>query len=441
MSLFCVLHWIKTGCDVTKMITNALSDYRQDYINNEDYTYCRLIEGEDVIFRISSWQLGLEIAQSDGWNWVPVYDDPYMIVFGENRKFSESPYVEWYRRDDKSVSHEVWLHFRRTVPEDIQEIVGKQFRYSQVHLLKALRHCPELLVMARSCPALFWLLVEKNCDVNVLDSWEFFRLVRSKRKEILRRLGYVGTQSAVKLLSKIEIDCFEDEDLFRLKDVISSEQKVALLRHFRALSKMHLFAAANHSDLLHYTFVRNELSRSDISLVRFKDIVSLCEDTRNMAAMLQKEHLEDFFKTIRHPQQLRMCHDSFAEKLHNTKVNVRLLNNLLATYGKETFPSPPAGSLGNDSLKPICTLPELVQEAEEMENCLHSWAQRIYEGKAFCFQILKPERGTIGIDLTTGVPHIMEIRLKRNQSPSPATIHAVEGWFESMRKIASNKGN
>ena len=422
------------------MKTNNISHRMQEYIDDEDYTYCRLIEGKNELFRLSSWELGLEISRSDGWNWNPIYDDPYMVVFGDNRKLSDSPYVSWYRRD-MSVSHDVWLHFRRTVPEEVQKIVGQQFRYSQIHLLKALRHCPELIGMVRSCPALFWLIVEQNSDVNILNSWNFTRLVRSKRKEILKRLGYVGSKSAVKLLSKIEIDCFKDEDLFHLKDIIGSEEKISLLRHYEELSTTHLYAAANHPDLLKYTFIRKALSRKDISLTAFKHLASLSEDTRNMAEMLQKEHVDDFFKTISNPQQLERCHDSFAIELHNAEISVRLLEELVQKYGKETFPKLPVGSLGSETLQPICSLTALTQEAEEMENCLLSWAHRIYEGRAFCYQILKPERGTVGIDLTTGVPQIAEIRLKKNGTPSPATVHAVEEWLESMKEAQSDKGS
>ena len=423
------------------MSNYAITEIEQEYSDNEDYTYCRLIEGGGKIFRLSSWELGLEIAKRVGWDWITVYDDPYMVVFGDDRKFSDSPYVEWYMRGDKSVSHDVWLHFKRTVPEEIQEIVGLQFRYSQLHLVKALRHCPELIGLARSCPPLFWLIVEKNSDIAVLESWEFHRLVRSPRMEILRQLSYVGTKSAVKLLAKIKIDNFGDEDLFHLKDIISSEEKISLLRHYRVLSKTHLFAAACYPKLLEYTFIRKELSRLDISLTAFKHLASLSEDTRNMAEMLQKEHVDDFFKTISNPQQLERCHDSFAIELHNMEISVRLLEELVQKYGKESFPLPPKGSIGNDSLQPICSLTALTHEAEEMENCLLSWAHRIYEGRAFCYQILKPERGTVGIDLTTGVPQIAEIRLKKNGTPSPATVHAVEEWLESMKEAQSDKGS
>ena len=411
----------------------------QEYSDNEDYTYCRLIEGKDEMFRLSSWELGLEIAKSDGWNWIPGYDYSYLVVLGDNRKLSDSPYVEWYMRGKISVSHEVLLHFSRTVPQEVQEVVGLNFCYSQIQLVKALRYCPELISLARSCPALFWLIVEKNSDVNILNSWNFTRLVRSKREEILGQLGYVGSKSAVKLLSKIKVGCFRDDDLFHLKDIMYSEEKIFLLRHYGELSRTHLYAAANHPDLLKYTFIRNELSRRNISLASFKNLASLCKDTCNMADMLGKEHIEDFLKTIKCPQQLESRHDSFARELHNTERNVELLTNLRQTYGKETFPQPPAGSLGGETLKPINSLTELTRLAEEFENCLLTWAPRIYEGEAFCFQILKPEKGIVGVDLTTGVPQITEIRLKRNQRPSPATVRAVEECLESMKEAQSGK--
>ena len=374
----------------------------------------------------------MEIAEKRGWDWVPIYDNPNMVVFGDNRKFTNSPYAEWYDTRDRSVSHDVWLHFKRTVPEEIQEVVGRQFRYSQIQLVKALRHCPELIYLARSCPPLFWLIVEKNSDVNILNSWNFTRLVRSPRPEILSRLGYIGTKSAIKLLSKIEIDYFRDEDLFHLKDIMISEEKISLLRHYKVLSKTHLFAAANYPRLLKYTFVRNELSRNDLSLSAFKQLASLCDDTCNMAQILRWGNIEDFLNSIRSPQQLERRHDDLVMALHNEQVNTGLLKDLLQIYGNDAFPPPPVP--GGDAIQPITSLHELAREGLEMQNCILTYAHRIFENRFFCYKILKPERATLGLEFSQGTPVIADARLKKNSKPSHATFRVVEEWLDMMQK-------
>jgi len=403
----------------------------------DNYTYCSLVEGSRQIFRLSSWELGLEIAQNLGGDWGPVYDDPYMIVLGDNRKFTDSPYVDRYARDNTSVSHEVWLHFRRTVPEEIQEIIGNSFRYSQIQLLKAIRFCPELIELARSCLPLFWLVVEKNSDVNVLNSWEFVRLLRLKRKEILRRLGYVGTKAAVRLLSKIKVDCFRDEDLFSLKDVMCSAEKISILRHFEVIAKAHLFAAAHYPEMLGYSFVRNELKRKNTSPAAFNHLVSLYKDTCNMAGILHKENMDVFFNTIKSFQELIRRHDALAEEINVNGRNTSIFKKLLDSYGQETFP--PAPIPGSQTIQPICSLPELAREGQEMQNCILTYGRHIYEGSFFCYKILKPERGTVGLDLTQGIPRIVEIQLKKNNKPSPATVWAVEEWLQFMQNAQSGR--
>jgi hypothetical protein len=409
------------------------------YSDCDDYTYCPLIEGSRQMFRLSSWELGLEIAKQVGEIWSPIHDDPYMIVLGENRKFTDSPYIKSYDRDTMSVSHEVWLHFRRTVPKAVQEIIGPHFKYSQIQLLKAIRFCPELMELARSCLPLFWLVVEKNSDVNVLSSWDFVRLLRLRRKEILARLGNVGTESSVRLMSKMKMDCFSDEDFFNLKDVMRSAEKIFLLRHFKVIAKAHLFAAAHHPELLGYSFVRNELMRKNTSTGAINHLVSLYKDTCNMADTLHKENMVDFFNTIKSFQKLKRRHDALAEEMNVNGRNTSIFEKLLDTYGQERFP--PAPIPGSQTIQPICSLPELAREGQEMQNCILTYGRHIYEGSFFCYKILKPERGTVGLDLTQGIPRIVEIQLKKNNTPSPATVLAVEEWLQFMQKALSELEN
>ncbi len=427
--------------------------------NDDDYTYCPLVEGGEKRFRLSSWELGLEIAEFSAGDWLPVYDDPYMIVLGENRKFTDSPYFTWHSGWNVSVAHEVWLHFRKTVPGKIQKIV-ERFRYSQLHLLKALRFCPDLLDLARSCLPLFWLIVEKNSDINVLKSSAFAELLRLKRRLILERLGYVGTGSAVRLLAKIAMPCFRDEDLFHLKGIMRSEAKIASLRHFQLISRVHLHAGENYPELLKYTFVHNELKRREASLSSFRSLVALYQDTCNMArekagyerflnygALYEdtdpggvresEKRMEDFLHTITGPGQLQRFHDELVTEMNMAEMNAGFMETLLDSHGGETFPPPPVP--GSPAIRPIRSLPGLAREGREMKNCILSYGQRIYEGCFFPYRILEPERGTVGLDLTKNGPKIAEIRLKNNALPSPATIRAVKEWLDFMNQAETGK--
>lgn len=408
---------------------NEVSTDILTYSDCDDYTYCPLIEGSRQMFRLSSWELGLEIARQVGEDWLPKYDDSYMIVLRGNSKFTSLRFA----RDDGgeySVSNDVLRHFEATVPKEIQKIVGDHFQYSQIQLLKAIRYCPELMELARCCLPLFWLVVEKNSHVNVLGSWAFARLLTLKRKEILDRLGYVGTQSSVRLLSKIQIDRFTDEDLFSLKDVMSSAEKISLLRHFKEIGEAHLFVASHYPKLLKYTFIRNELERKDIVVETIKRIALLCEDICNMAEMLPNGNIEAFFRTIKYSAQLDRCHDALVSEMHVAERNSSFLKNMLDTYSKEKFPPPPVN--GTPSIQPIFSLSELAREGEEMQNCVLTYAHHIYESRFFCYKILEPERGTIGLDLTKGKPTIAEIKLKKNITPSELTVCAVKEWLEVM---------
>jgi len=153
---------------------------------DEEYTYCRLFEGQDRTVRLSSWENGAEIAELIDGEWVP-HDDSYMIVLGEDRKFTDSPYVDRYQRISVSVSNDVWVHFRNTVPEEIQNI-AERFRYSQLHILKALRYYPELIELAQSCLLLFWLVV-LYANVNNHNGIKLGNFIRQKGGKFLHVLA------------------------------------------------------------------------------------------------------------------------------------------------------------------------------------------------------------------------------------------------------------
>ena len=151
-----------------------------------------------------------------------------------------------------------------------------------------------------------------------------------------------------------------------------------------------------------------------------------------MAELLRKENMEDFFSKIKQHRQLERRHDAFVAEIHNSDVDALLIKKLLDLYGKETFPSPPVP--GSEVIQPILTLPELAREGKEMQNCILTYGQQIYERSFYCYRILKPERGSIGLDMTKGSPSIAEMQLKKNNPPTPATVRAVEEWLLEFKK-------
>ncbi|MFH2124115.1 MAG: PcfJ domain-containing protein [Pseudomonadota bacterium] len=397
---------------------------------DEGYTYCRLFEGRDHMVRLSSWENGAAIAEFIDGEWVP-HDDSYMIVLGEDRKFTDNPYVDRYQRNSISVSHEVWVHFKNTVPEEIQKIV-ERFRYSQLQILKALRYCPELIELAQSCLLLFWLIVQ-YAKANNHIGIKLCSLIRQKRRKILTCLGFGNseTSSAVRFLSKINIPLLIDEDLFCITDILRSEEKLMMLRHYELITKTHLMAVSDYSHLLKYGFIRSELSQ-DISPGTFKRLADLFNDTCNIGEILQKGNLEDFFRNCRSGWHLERFHDSLVEEMDKEEIHNELTKRLAVKYGNIIFPPPPV--LGNKHIRPILSLASLKNEGKILEHCIFSFAEEIFKKKCFCYKILNPERGTLLINLKNGTPVIGAIHLKKNNPPSPETIKSVNEWLEIFMK-------
>ncbi len=380
--------------------------------------------------RLSSWEQGAAIAEFIDGEWVP-QDDSYMIILGEDRKFSDSPYIAWYERKSVSVSHEVWVHFKNTVPEEIKIIV-ERFHYSQLQILKALRNCPELIDLAQSCLILFWLIVQ-YADVKNYNGINLRSLIRQKRKKILTCLGFGNseTSSAVRFLSKIHIPLLIDEDLFCITDILRSEERLKMLRHYEPITRAHLMAISEYSHLLRYSFVRSELSR-DISPGELKRLANLFNDTCKIGEILQKGNLEDVFRNCRSGWQLERFHDSLVEEMDKENIHNELTERFAAKYGDIFFPPPPVP--GNEQIRPILSLPSLKNEGKILEHCIFSFAEEIFKKQCFCYKILNPERGTLLIDLKNGRPVIGAIQLRKNKPPAVGTIKSVSEWLEIFMK-------
>jgi hypothetical protein len=85
---------------------------------------------------------------------------------------------------------------------------------------------------------------------------------------------------------------------------------------------------------------------------------------------------------------------------------------------------------GSDTIVPITTHDELIEEGRAQHNCAATYAQDIADGAMYIYRVLKPERCTLSIKKgKDGLWSLDQLKLACNASPQQATHQHVEDWM------------
>lgn len=100
-------------------------------------------------------------------------------------------------------------------------------------------------------------------------------------------------------------------------------------------------------------------------------------------------------------------------------------------FGSVFFPDPPLP--GNQSIVPIRSVDQLIEEGSVMNNCVASYAHEVMTGESFIYRVLHPQRCTLSVEKSaSGRMKIEEMKLFNNQVPDKATYAAVKEWIRDM---------
>ena len=98
------------------------------------------------------------------------------------------------------------------------------------------------------------------------------------------------------------------------------------------------------------------------------------------------------------------------------------------------FPAPPFP--GSPTIVPIRSVPELVREGEEQENCVAGYAHAVLQGRCFLYRVLAPERATLSLVNDGQQWRLGELALKQNGMSCGTTGQAVENWLQASSMCA-----
>jgi hypothetical protein len=155
----------------------------------------------------------------------------------------------------------------------------------------------------------------------------------------------------------------------------------------------------------------------------------LLEDTIRVGTELEIGNIEETAKNCQGSYQLRRLHDRLT--LRHLNMTVRWRSSRSDNEFLQ-FPSPPLP--GTKDILPIRTHQALLEEGEYMKHCVGSYASMVSLGKQYVYRVLRPERGTVSIEIGSDDFLIDQFKLKGNAEPSEHSWRLVKRWLESAKK-------
>lgn len=309
-------------------------------------------------------------------------------------------YWDWHR---KAVVRE-WKEkhsqadFYDQIPPEIRRAL-LQYSSRRWHLLNLFARVPGAFDLHVSNPALCFALAS---------NWVFHKpavqqpmraarsLVRRKQKHLLGWLGFPATDSARKVLQKINPAAVSVESLLYLRDTLQDPERAKILCHLPRLNAGVLRLVNDIRIMPRLTYRLLEDVSQNFQDYNQAFTYRILIDTLRMDRRLGGDLCPARFGSLR---RLRAVHEGLTEQIHIIAAQRRAENPEEQTYSRAeypaAFPGPPYA--GTSAIQPLTTPEELIQEGQHMQHCVASYAWDIAQGTEYIYRVIDPVRATLSI--------------------------------------------
>ena len=282
------------------------------------------------------------------------------------------------------------------IPDDVRD---ELLRYGsrRWHLLCLFARCPGALDLSRSSPALCYALAS---------NWVFHKpavrlpmraarsLIVKKQKHILGWLGFPATETARRIMAKLEPRVLDIKFMLRFRRVFENAELVKWLSH---LERINFSVAEMVTTRRNLPFVTPRLlleasREEEIAGKRNRSASRMLADTLSLSVRAPAAYCPERFSSLR---QLEAVHDDLSRQEERQWERERLTqqNELPAS-----FPYPPYA--GTENIQPILTPDDLHAEGREMGHCVGVYDERVARGHCFIYRVTSPVRATMEIFLS-----------------------------------------
>ncbi len=318
--------------------------------------------------------------------------------------------------------------FRFAQPKDIAKAL-EPFRSHQWHLLVMLAHDPASLDLAKSNPALAYLLAQRlGADSELIRS---LKCGTMSQRDLLACLDLPDSAAMVKLLRKVRPESITGDNWRAVAGLLRRgttdlRQPLAHLPVINTgvieiVSEARLLEAASACLLEEISTLRQEHYRAGVA--------QMLRDTLDMQEQLRGRDPVRLFADL---ERLRKVHleVSAAHREYLRRRRAAALSGEAGNRDRAIFETPPIPGLPG-SIEPLTSASHLVDEGEEQHNCVGSYAWKVRMGDTFIYRILKPERATLSIvRQSDGCWHISELLARYNEPVKASTERHVARWLD-----------
>jgi hypothetical protein len=297
----------------------------------------------------------------------------------------------------------------RAIAEPLAQLPGR--RYALTRLAQRSQAVQDLIISnVNLCFLLHHFVTEHGYPEQA-----FVEMAARKQVDILREIGLPPHRRVVKLIRKIAMEEIDSFAFSRLLRVLGDEAVCNALVHEQRLSRRLFLILARYPWMAGRPLQRLLCESTDPSRREWVD------DNIRMGGEEAVRRMQRFDRI----SQLRRLHDRLiAAQMHQDRWRLRRYD----ANGK-VLPFPSAPFPDTQSIRAIKTPDALQDETEQMAHCVSSYSDRIYNGRYAVYQVLAPERLTLGLKIHDGRVLFDQLRGAANQAPSPQAQAAVEQWF------------
>jgi len=267
-----------------------------------------------------------------------------------------------------------------------------------------------------SDPILLWLIAF-FADKNNWNDADYEICFKSKRIDILAQLGFPARKSVLKFLSKLNAEPYDHSLMFNLNYWITSE-RLHTLEHYPilTLNQIKLFRSCP-------CLIGTKWSYSFKEITLIKDIQPIIESVNS--GIRKAKQIGILPRIEKQLQSLKgsKCLDEMHEYLN--------LTLKLQGLTKKKFNYPTSVIEGNFNIIPITNSVDLAREAMQQHNCVWTYHEKILAGQYFVYQVMQPERATLGIQVSEdGCLEVDQLLLQDNDDVLESTSYYIKQWFD-----------
>lgn len=243
-------------------------------------------------------------------------------------------------------------------------------------------------------------------------------LAAGKQTAILNALGLPPYKRVLKLIRKIAIAELEESDLPGVLRVLRDEPLCDALVHEPCLPRR-VFKI-----LELYPWVAGRPLQRLLCAASNRTLREWVDDSLQMGGEAALRELCRFDR----PSQIRRLHERLIA------VQMGQVRHRLRRYASDgrALDFPPAPFPDSAAIQSIKTPDDLQTETEQMQHCVASYANRVYDGQYAVYRVLEPERLTLGLSLRHGRAALDQLKGVANQAPSAEAQAVVEQWLHEQ---------